>query len=109
MSADQVDIKVSPDLIRGIIETKVQAAITDALLPEGEVVTKLVAAALTQKVSAQGKVTGRDYEDKYTYLDYLCRDVIQKAAAAAIANWAKERHTVIEAEFRRQLQTKKTS
>jgi len=46
MKTDTVDIKVSEDLIRGIIETKVQAAITEALSTESGMVERVVAAAL---------------------------------------------------------------
>lgn len=109
MSHDQVDIKVSPDLVRAIIETKVQAAITEALTSERGVVERVVAAALQTKVDNDGKRSAYSSENKFTYLDYLCRKILRSAAEAAVERWAAERKEVLEAEFLRQLQTKKTS
>lgn len=109
MAADQVDIKVSEDLIRGIIETKVQAAITEALSSERGVVERVVAAALDTKVNEKGERSRYDGDNKFTYLDSLCRRVIRAAAESAIQKWAAEQQAMLEAQFRRQLQTRKVS
>jgi len=105
----EVDIKVSEDLIRGIIETKVQTAITEALSEESSVVENVVTAALTQKVSSTGSVSRYATDNKFSYLDVLCKKLIREAAEAAIARWVVSRKEVLEKEFLRQLQTKKTS
>jgi len=109
MATDQVDVKISEDLVRGIIETKVQAAITEALSPQKGIVERVVGAALSMKVDDTGKRSSYASDNKLTYLEVLCRKVVQAAAESAIEKWAAERQAVLEAEFLRQLQTKKTS
>ena len=104
-----VDIKVSKDVIKGIIEAKVQTAITEAMSSERGVVERLVAATLDQKVDTKGQRSTYRDENKQTYLEYLCRDVLQEGAKEAIKLWAEERKEVLMGEFLRQLQTKQTS
>ena len=106
---DQIDIKVSEDLVKGILESKVQAAITEALSKDQGIVESVVHAALSCKVNADGKRSTYDSENKFTYLDALCKKTIQAAAESAIKKWAEERQKSLEAEFLKQLQTKKTS
>ena len=107
--SDQVDIKISEDLVRGIIETKVHAAISEALSSKSSVVEQVVTAALTMKVDRTGKISNYSHENKFDFLDILCRNVIQDAALAAVKKWATERQDVLEAQFQKALQTKKTS
>ena len=106
---DQVDIKVSPDLIQGIVERKVQTAITEALSNEKCLVERVVTAALEMKVRQDGKVSRYSSDNKFTYLEALCNQLIRDAAKTAIKEWAEGRKQELKAEFLRQLQTKKTS
>jgi len=109
MGKDAVDIKISDDLVMGIIEKKVQTAIIEALDSETGVVERVITAALGMKVDSEGKVNSYSSSNKYTLLDVTCKKLIQGAAEAAIKDWVDKRHDVIKAEFMKQLQTKKTS
>jgi len=110
MSANgQVDIKISDDLIRPIIEAKVQAAIVEALSGDSGLVGKTISNALTMKVDSNGKVSDYTCSNKYTYLDYLCKSIIIEAADKAVRRWVEMRKPELEEEFLRQIQTKKTS
>jgi len=106
---DTVDIKISEDLIKGIIETKVQAAITQALSSEASVVEQVVAAALECKVDEKGKRSRYDSDNKFTYLDSLCRKMIRNAAESAVQEWAHSQQKLLTDTFLKQLQTKKTA
>lgn len=108
-SSDQVDIEISEDLVRSIIEAKVHTAIVESLASEKGVVERVVSAALCRKVSEDGSKPDRYEKSPLTYMEYLCRRVISQAAEAAIARWAEERQDVLEAEFLKQLQAKKTA
>lgn len=107
--ADQVDIKVSEGLVRSIIEAKVQAAISEALMDHAGVVEQVVSAALQQKVDDNGQVSKYSSENRFTYLEWLCRSVIRTAATEATVRWAATRQKELEEEFFKQLQTKKTA
>jgi len=58
-------------------------------------------------VGQDGQRSRYDSENKFTYLDRLCCNLIRGAAKSAIQKWAAEQQDVLEAEFLRQLQTKK--
>jgi len=107
--ADTVDIKVSPDLISGIVETKIQTAITEALSEEKNIVEQVVAAALKCKVDSKGQRSNYSGDNRYQYIEWLCKTIIQKAAKEAVKRWAISQQAVLEKEFLQQLQTKKTS
>lgn len=107
--SDQVDIKISEDLVRSIIEAKVHTAITEALSDKKGVVERVVSAALSRKVNSKGQKPDSYDRDPLTYMEYLCRKLISRATETAIEKWVESRHAVLEAEFLRQLQTKKTS
>jgi hypothetical protein len=107
--ADQVDIKISEGLIKGIIESKVHTAIAEALSPDKGVVERIVCAALNHKVDINGRVSSYSSDNKFPYIETLCGTIIREAAEAAVKGWAEERHEVLEKEFLKQLQTKKTS
>jgi len=107
--SDQVDIKISESLIKGIIESKVQTAITEALSKDKGVVERVVASALTMMVGEDCNVSKYSSDNKYTFLDALCRKLIREAALVAVQKWAEDRKEVLEREFLHQLQTKKVS
>ncbi len=107
--SDSVDIKVSPDLVRSIIETKVQTAIVEALDSETGIVERVITAAMGLKVNNEGKVDNYGDRNKRTMLEWMCHQVVNKAAEAAVAKWVAERHDVLEAEFLKHLHTKKAS
>lgn len=106
---DQIDIKVSEGLVRGILEAKVQAAIVGVLTKDSSIVEQVVSAALMTKVNGECTRSRYESDNRFTFLDALCRKTIRQAAEAAIQTWAKERQDVLEKEFLRQLQTRKTS
>jgi len=106
---DTVDIKISEDLIKGIIETKVQTAIAEALSSERTVVEQVVSAALTCRVDQNCNRSKYDSDNKYTYIEALCKKLIRDAATQAVQQWAESKQAELEKEFLRQLQTKKTS
>ena len=97
--ADQVDIKISEGLVKGIIESKIQTAIVESLSGESTLIEKVVAAALQAKVDASGKRSNYSSDNKFTFLEVLCRKTLQDAAKLAIQQWANERQDVLRAEF----------
>ena len=76
---------------------------------EKNIVDQVVAAALKCKVDSNGNRSNYCGENRYEYIEWLCKTIIQKAAKEAVNKWAISRQAVLEKEFLQQLQTKKTS
>ena len=102
--SDNVEIKVSKELIEPVIAAKVQTAIVEALGDKRGVIERMVAEAL------QAKVKNSQYGyDTVPWIDRVCKDLIQESAKVAIRKWADEQQEKIVAEFVRQLSTKGTA
>ena len=95
MSGD-VEIQVGKDVIKPIIEAKVQAAIVEALGMEKNLVERTVCAALEQKVDKDGKRSRYDSDNKYTMLEAMCNQYILKAARAALETLLQKQQGKIE-------------
>jgi len=106
-NTDQVEIKVSPALIQPLIEAKVQAAIIQALGEEAHVVEQVVGAALTQKCTESGKRSEYSSDNKFTFLEAMCRSTIRQAAKDALCTFLATKQDLIRDELVRQLETKK--
>lgn len=100
----EIDIKVSKELVGPIIEAKIQAAIVGELSNAGDLVGKVVAQALSQKV----KASDHSY-NKITFIEKVCKDTIRAAAEQAVKEWASEHQAQITAEFLRQLKQPTTA
>ena len=80
---DQIDIKISQDLVKPIIEAKVKAAIVQALDGEKQILEGILDAYMTQKVDSEGKV-GRGYSSDKPRIDWLLKSCIENALRGAI-------------------------
>jgi len=95
-------LNVDSGLVKPIVEAEIQAAIVRELEKDTDLVSKLVQAALQEKVDQDGKRTGRSY-DKYLFIDVLCRNAIQKAAVVAMREYIDENTDTLRAEIKRQI------
>ena len=92
-----VNVQVGADLVKPIIEAKIQAAIASALADDRNLVGNAVAAFLSMKVDDEGK-RNSDYYAKYTMIEYLSMEAIKKATTQAISEWiAKNNDAIIDA------------
>lgn len=107
MNESKVQVQITEDLIKPIIEAKVQAAVIEAIGSEKELVTKFISTALETRVAANGKVSSYDRENKYTVLEQMCLDNIRKAAKDAIKEWLESNQSQIKEALLKQLSTKK--
>jgi hypothetical protein len=82
--------------------------LNEALLGADDVVTKIVTAALTQKVNDKG-VVGSSYENKIAYVEWLAHDMIRQATLEVMKAKAEEMKPAlakaIEAELKRGIKT----
>lgn len=102
---DGVDIKIGDELIRPVIEAKIQAAIIEALSDEKGLIERVVTSALTEKVKTSDSYSS----ERIPWIEKLCREIVQDSAKEAIRQWAESKKEAITAEFLRQLSTQRTS
>lgn len=104
-ATDQVDIKISPELIAPIIQAKVQAAIVESLGQQSDMIESVVAAALSTKVDDKGKPTDNSYY-KMTFVEFMCRKAIHDATKQAFDEWITENKPKLVEQVKKQI-TKK--
>jgi hypothetical protein len=95
MSNDGVNIQVGSDLVKPIIEAKIQAAVVAALSEDRNMVGNAVAAFLSMKVDCEGHRQTSDYYNKITMMDYLAKDAIKKAVTDAMKQWLSENNQAL--------------
>ena len=100
--AGDVSINVSPEVVRPIIEAKIQAAIVAELERDKNLVSKMVAAALNIKVDSEGK-PGRGYGGEIPYIEFLCRQAIHNAAQGAMKEYLAENADMLKQAVKEQL------
>lgn len=93
---DMVKLEVTDELIRPIIESQIAAAIAEQMGGAESLVETMVSAALNVGVNSDGKHTGRNYDDKYTFLEAVCGKAIREAAQTAVIRLVEENKPTIE-------------
>ena len=100
-------VAIPDDVIKPIVQARVQAAIVEALGKQGDLVSAAVAAALTQKVNDKGEVDGRySYDNKYTFLEVMTNKYIREAAHEALKEHLEKAKAGIKEKVRRELEKK---
>lgn len=105
--ADTIDIKVSQDLVKPIIEEKMKAAIVEALGSGKEIIEQVVDRILKDKVGSDGQKSRYDSDNKYTFIDMTLRNAIQESCKESLKEFVAQYKEQIKAEIERQLKTKK--
>jgi len=105
----EVNVSIGKDLIKPIIEAKVQAAIVQAVSSEQDLITRFIAQALETKVGKDGKINYHDRDNKYTMLEYMCIDTLRDCAKQAIRSWIEDNKKEIQKALTAQLKTTKTT
>jgi hypothetical protein len=98
-------LQVSPDLVRPVIEQKIQAAIVAALAEgkESAMLSAIVGRVLAQKVDSEGKVSRYDSYNDREYVRWLCETAIRDCARRAVQEWAESNKAKIEKQMQAEL------
>ncbi len=104
MNDGQVAINMPDELVRPIIEKKIQAGIISALGDTDSLIEGLVGAALRDKVSQNGKKSDYSRDNKFDLVDVLCREAIENAIREAMAEWVKENSGKLKEAVKKQIQ-----
>src|SRR4051812_12660374 len=100
-------IGIPDDVIKPIVQARVQAAIVEALGREADLVGAAVAAALSQKVNDKGEVDGRySYDNKYSFLEVMTNKYIREAASEALKEHLEKAKAGIKEKVRKELEKK---
>ncbi|QDU61272.1 hypothetical protein Pan216_21260 [Planctomycetes bacterium Pan216] len=98
-----MEVKIGDDVVKPIVEAKIQAAIIEVLGNEKGLIERVVGSIINRKVKE------REYSSNtIPWIEHVCRDVIRDATEQAIQEWAKSNQGVLVEEFKRQFGQKKT-
>ena len=106
MVAQVVNVQVGEELVRPIIESKVQAAIVEGLGHADQLMQSVISAVINMKVDRDGK-PGQGYSNEQTLLHYLCTKAIRETAEAAVREWIATQQPKLKAELTKQLDRQK--
>jgi len=97
-------LQVSQDLVKPVIEAKIQAAIVAELMrqDQGGLMAAVVGNALTLKVNSEGKVDSYSGYNTGTYIEWLCREAVRKSARAAMETWLQKNGDTIQKHIERE-------
>lgn len=97
-------LNVSPDLVKPVIEEKIQAAIVSELCKgdQNAIIGAAVASVLNQKVDSDGKPTTYSYHTT-SYIQWLANKAIRESAQKAIAEWIEKKRPEFEKHFQKEL------
>lgn len=90
MDKDLVSLQIDPQIVLGVIEKQIQAAIVHLLGGQEELIGNAVTVALSQKVSHNGKISQYSSDNKHDYLELLAEQSIREAAKEALKEWLKD-------------------
>lgn len=104
-----VNLTVSPELVQPIIREQIHAAIAAQMKNIPGLIEGVAAAALNVKVNNDGKVSDQDYYNKMPFVEWASRNMIHKAATAALETWLasheKELQVAVEAHLKKNVKT----
>lgn len=103
---DTVNIEISKDLIKPIIEQKIKSAMIEALGDSAVFMDKIIHAVLNEKVDDKGQKNQYSSYNNLTFVDWVMRDSIQKAVHLAVTEWVTENQALIKESLKSILEKK---
>lgn len=107
-TAPLAQLTINPEMIRGVVETQIQAAIVAQLQQTPNLIESVVAMAMKTKVNEQGRIGQYSSDNRYDLISVLCRNAIQEYAQIAVREWVQEQKPEIVKAIRKHLTATKT-
>jgi len=104
-----VNLSISQEIVKPIIETQIKAAIASALGKKEEIIKSAIDAILNFKVDYQGHRSQYSSDNKYDFIEIHIQKAIEKALTEAIQEWVNTNQKRIKKEFFEILKTRKGS
>jgi hypothetical protein len=98
-----IALTISQDVVKPIVDAKIQAAIVAALGDGTDLIRAAVAKALEVRVDRDGNISRYDSDNKYPYMEAVCERLIRESTGKALAAWVEENKPKIEAELKKVL------
>ncbi|MDE7345389.1 MAG: hypothetical protein K2N48_01450 [Muribaculaceae bacterium] len=99
MTDNMINLGISPDLVKPIVEKQIKAAVTEMFGGADEIINKVVTAMIHQKVDINGKVNSSSYNNTYDWFEL----VFSKQIKEAVENELKEQMKSMSAAIRKSL------
>lgn len=98
--SDNIQVTISQDSVKQIIEAKVHAAVVDALTPNaGALVERVIATVLTAK-STDPRYNYARNDNHATVLGHLVTVMIEEEVQRALKDWAEENRALFAKKLR---------
>lgn len=99
-----VQISVSQDLVKPVIEAKIKAAILQALKgDDSDVISEIVGKIINMRVNEKGTISNYDSENKYSLVEQMMQCSIRECAREALKQMVEESKPKIIKELHSQL------
>jgi hypothetical protein len=98
-----IALTISQDVVKPIVDAKIQAAIVAALGDGTDLIKAAVAKALEVMVDRNGKISQYSSDNKYPYMEAVCERLIRESTGKALAAWVEESRPQIEAALKKAL------
>lgn len=99
MAENMINLGISPELVKPIVEKQIKAAVTEMFGGADEIINKVVTAMIHQKVDSSGKVNSSSYNNQYDWFEM----VFSKHIREAVENELKEQMKSMSAAIRKSL------
>lgn len=105
--AETVNIEISKDLIKPIIENKIRLAIIEAFGNTQGVMDSFVNNIINDRVAENGMKSNYSSENKYSWIDIVVRKSIQEAVRVATVEFIQNNTAVIQKHVEKILKSEK--
>lgn len=96
MSQDKADVDVSDIDFMAIARDAISVKLAETLTGSNDIVTKIVTAALAQKVNIDGSVDRHGMDHKQSYVEWLAHELIRESVHSVLKDKIDELRPVIE-------------
>ena len=87
----------------GMAREAIAAKLTESMVGADDMISKIVAAALTQKVNEHGRVGQYSSENKTAFVEWIAQDLIREATRAVLKDRVEKMRPALEKQIEREL------
>ncbi len=102
-------VNIPKDVLEPIVRSQVAAGIVEALGKPEQLISKVVAQALKQKVDSKGSVSTHNYDNRYDLIELLATNGIHSVVRESLGKWIEEQRPAIEAQVKKALSRKESA
>lgn len=102
-----LNLNVSQEFIANTLKDAVNLALANALDSKNECLTKIIDAALSVKVNANGVISNYTSENKYSFIDYYVKNALMEETKCVLKEIMEERKEEIHNQLKKQIRTTK--